>query len=144
MKILRHAVFSVLNGSVTYNSVVIPVADEKRRIPQTANLFIILGAQNEADDNTSDAFMTDSTIDIEIHHKTDYEVSKDAVDDLSNIILELLMPTPSSDGLPVQNLMQITCVHRSSTTTRGLSVTEGGSVISKVITISAKIVQQSG
>jgi hypothetical protein len=143
MKILRLAVFNVLNGAVSYNSITVPVADEKRRIPQTANLFIILGNQQETDESPDAAFITNSSIDIEIHHKTDYEVSKDVIDDVSNSILTLLIPTPGTHGLPVQNLMQILSVNRASAASRNFAVTDSGSVVSKVITITCRIIQQS-
>ena len=141
--ILRHAVFAVLNGQLSYNSVNVPVYDEKRKAGATDNLFVILGTQQESDDDTSDAFITDSSIDIEIQHRTAFEVSKDAIDEVGNQILQILMPTPQTDGFQVQNLFLITCVRRSSTISRNFSLTDSNSIVAKIITITCKIVQQS-
>jgi hypothetical protein len=144
MKILRIAVSSVLTtANITYDGTAVPHADEKKKITQSANLFIILGTQQETDDNTSDAFITDSSIDIEIQHRTEFEISKDAIDDVSDQVLTALMPTPSTDGFPVQNLFQILLVRRSSALSRNFSITDSQSVVAKIITITCKIVQQN-
>lgn len=143
MKILRMACYDLLNGNLTYAGQTVPVGDEKLRDNARANLFVVFGTQQETPDDTSDAFITDSQIDIEIYHKTGFEVSKDAIDDVSNQILEILIPTPyGGDGFLVQNLFQINCVRRLSSVTRNFSVTDSQSVISKIITITCKIVQQ--
>lgn len=142
-QILRMAVFNLLNGNLSYNSENVPVYDEKRKSGDTDTIFVILGTQQETDDNTSDAFITDSSIDIEIQHRTDFEISKDAIDHISNQILELILPTPQSDGFSVQNLFQILCVRRISTISRNFSLTDSQSIVAKTINISCKIVQQS-
>jgi hypothetical protein len=142
-KILRQAVYDIINGQLSYNGSNVPVYDEKRKVGQADSLFVILGTQQETDDSTSDAFITDSSIDIEIQHRTEFEVSKDAIDDVSNQILQILMPTPQTDGFLVQNLFQITCVRRTSTISRNFSISDSVSIIAKIITISAKIVQQA-
>lgn len=142
-KILRMAVYQVLNGNLSYDGNNVPVFDEKRKLSSTDNLFVILGTQRETDDNTDDAFITDSSIDIEIQHRTEFEVSKDAIDDVSNQILQIILPTPQTSGFPVQNLFQIQLVRRSSTISRNFSLTDSQSVVAKIITITCKIVQQS-
>ncbi len=141
-KLLRMAVYNLISGQLSYNSTNVPVYDEKRKVGATDNIFVILSTQQETDDNTSDAFITDSSIDIEINHKSDFEVSKDAIDDVANQILTLILPTPSTDGFPVQSLFQITCVRRTSTITRNFSISDSQTIIAKIITISSKIVQQ--
>lgn len=142
MKILRHACRDLLSGNLSWQGVNVPVSDEKRKLRETAPLYVTFGTQQESPDNTSDAFITDSSIDIEIHHRSEFEVSKDGIDDVSNQILEILMPTPETDGFLVQNLFQITCVQRQSAITRNYGLTDSDTVVSKIITITCKIVQQ--
>lgn len=145
-RILRKAVYNCLLDSVTIDSSIIPVFDEKRRIGVTTNLYILLSTQQESDDNTSDAFMTDSSIDIEVVHRTGFEVSKDTIDDISNQILTLLIPDPNADtGLPTyaDPLWQITLVRRVSSITRNFSITDTESVVAGIVTIQAKIIQQN-
>jgi hypothetical protein len=143
MRILRMAVYNLLNGNISYNGQNVPVYDEKRRVGDTDNLFIILGTQQESDDDTSDTFITDSSIDIEIQHRTDYEVSKDAIDEVSNQVLDLILPTPQTNGFAVQNLALIQCVRRSRSVSRNFSLTDSQSIVAKIITITCKIIQQS-
>lgn len=142
MMVLRHAIADLLDGNLSWQGVNVPVSDEKRRLGDDAVMYVTFGTQQETPDNTSDAFITDSTIDIEIIHKTEFEVSKDGLDTVANQILEILLPTPQTDGFMVQNLFQITCVQRQSSITRNFSITDSKSVVAKIITISCKIVQQ--
>jgi hypothetical protein len=142
MKLLRHACRDLLMG-LTYNGTPVPVGDEKLKYSdRAANLFVTFGTQTESPDNTSDAFITDSSIDIEINHKTGFEASKDAIDDVSNDIMDILMPTPSTDGFAAQSGVLIQCVTRSQAITRNYSLTDTQTYISKIITITCKIVQQ--
>lgn len=142
MKILRHACRDLLTG-LTYNGTPVPVGDEKLKYnDRGATLFVTFGTQTESPDNTSDAFITDSSIDIEINHKTGFEVSKDAIDDVSDDILNILLPYPETDGFQVQDGVLIQCVTRSQAITRNYSLTDTQTYISKIITITCKIVQQ--
>ena len=47
-KILRHAIFNALDGQITYNSVAVPVVDEKIRNSAPSDLFIVLSTQSES------------------------------------------------------------------------------------------------
>ena len=144
MDILQMAVFGALNGNLSYNSANVPVYDEKKEVGQNDNLYVLLSTQQENDNpQTSDAFITDSSIDIEITHKTGFEVSKKVLNNISNQILEILIPTPSTNGMAVQNLFQIQNVRRTASITRNLSISETQSVLQKIITISAQIVEQN-
>lgn len=137
-KILRTAVFQMLNGNIS-----IPVYDEKKRVTSNARIYALLSTQQETDENPSDAFITLSSIDIEIIHRSDFEVTKDSIDDISTEILQILIPAPTSDGLIVQNLFQITNVRRTSTITRQISVSDTDSIVSKIINITCHIIEQN-
>lgn len=143
MSILRRAVFDTLNGNLSYLGSPVNVYDEKKKATASDRLFVILGTQQESDDDTSEYFITDSTIDIEIYHKTEFEVSKDAIDEVSNQVMSLILPSPSLNGLPVQNLFLIQCVRRLRAISRNFSITDNESVLSKIITFTCKIVQQN-
>lgn len=140
-KILRHTIRDMLAGQISYNGTNVPVYDEKIRDKQYPNLYIILGTQQESDDNTDTSFTTDSAIDIQIEHKTDYEVSKDAIDDVSEQMLEILLPDPDGQGWGVGGFL-IQNIRRTSTITRNFSITDSSSIIAKIITITSKITQQ--
>lgn len=145
MKILRGAVYNALNGQVSYNGQDVPVYDKKRRVNSPrGNLFIILGSQRESDDpQTSDAFITDSQLDIEVWQTTEFEVSEDPIDDVSDHVLQIIIPEPWSNGLGVQDHWQIQNVRRVSAVVNYEGVTQTETVIVKTITIAAQIVQQN-
>jgi hypothetical protein len=140
-RILRHAIRDLLAGQLSWDGTAVPVYDEKKRDKQSADLFVILSTQQETDNNTDTSWTTDSSIDIEITHKTEFEVSKDAIDEISDQILEILLPTPDGPGWEVGGFL-IQNIRRSSTITRNFSVTDSQSIVAKIITITSKITQQ--
>lgn len=135
-KILRHAIFNILNGSVSKG-----VYDEKRPSTSTSNMYVLLSTQQQVENDTSDAFMTDCTIDIEVCQMTGSEVSKDEIDDLAEEVMEILFPTAwtdelSASGVQIQNLRRIRSI------TRALEISPTESILRKILTIQAIIVQQ--
>lgn len=140
-RILRKAINDLLAGNITYNSIPVPIYDEKIRDKQSPNLYIIFGTQQETDQNTDTSFTTISTIDLEITHKTEYEVSKDAIDEVSDQVLEILLPTPDGPGWDYNGFL-IQNITRTSTISRNFSLTDSQSIIAKIITITATITQQ--
>ena len=144
MDILEMAVYNALNGQLSYNSVNIPVYDEKRRVGQSDNIYVILSTQQESEIETNDcAFVTLSSIDIEILHKTDYEVSKTVINNISNQILQILIPTQVTTGLAGVSGYQLLHVRRERAITRNFQITDSESIIAKIITITCQIVKQN-
>lgn len=135
-KILRHAIFNALTG------ISVPVYDEKKKVRDNTSLYVLLGTQQEQNDDTMDTFITLSTIDIEVCHKTGSEVSKDKMDDVGNEILERLFPTVQTDGITDPSGVQIQNLRRERTITRTIEITPTESMVRKIITISSQIVQQ--
>lgn len=144
MNILLMAVYNVLNGALSFNGIPVPVYDEKKREGQSANLYVVFGDQTEEDDiQPSDAFASTTTLEIIIWQKTTYEVSKTGISDVAGQILELLIPSPyGNDGLPAQNLFQILNVRRISSRTINYSLSDSQTIIGRIITIQAHIIQQ--
>lgn len=138
----RMAIFNTINGLITLNSIVVPVYDEKKKATSTANIYILLSTQQETDFSTSDAFITRSSIDIEIIHRTEFEVTKDDIDEIADQFLQLVMPTPDTNALPVQNLFQIINMVRTSTITRQYNITDTETIVAKIINLTSDIVQQ--
>lgn len=141
-KVLRWAIFGLLDGQITLNGAIIPIGDEKIRAGDPNGLFVTFGTQQERNVSTDDAFITESAIDIEITQKTGYEVSKDDIDDVANLILDKIMPYPDTDILTTDQGFLIQNIQRLSSITRSMAVTDTESVVSKIITVSATIVQQ--
>lgn len=141
-KIFRQVIYQALNGNITYNSVQVPLFDEKRSVTSTANLFILFGTQREVANDTDDAFMTNVYLDLEIHYKTGSEISKDALDDVANSILTILFPTAWSFAIVQPSLMQIQNLRRESSITRTIELSPTESVVRKIITLKAIAIQQ--
>lgn len=138
-KILRQAVFDALDGNVTYDGNPIPVYDEKN---DNEPIYILLSNQQEFDDNTSDAFITRSTLDYEVVEQTGYSVSKDAIDDINDQILTIIFPTPSTTGLTMPTGFQFLNLRRESSRSLAFEISATESIIRNITTITATIVQQ--
>ena len=128
-KILRKAVYDAL-GSLTYNSASVPVYDEKTPQGNTANMFVILSTQSEtAVERNSTAFITQSSIDLEIWHKTSYEVSKDGIDDVYEDIIDTIFPSIGSLGITAPSGFQFQEGFRESSVTQSVQLSETESVL---------------
>lgn len=142
---LRLAIFGVLNGNLTYNGQPVNLYDEKKKVGSADKVYIVMGTQasTPVDDNDS-CFITDETIDLEILHKTEFEVTKDFIDDLSNQMYQQLIPTKLTDSLPDPTLMQIQYFDLRRAVTRSVEVTPTETIIAKIITFGCKVIQQTG
>ncbi len=142
-KPFRLAVFSVLNG----NTGGIPIYDEKRLVSATDNTFILLSTQQQTQQQTQEevndcTWVSRLSIDIEVYNKTGSEVSKDTIDDVSNTILGLLLPTVGVSPISSGGI-QFTYAFAESIISRNIGITETESVLQKVIRFVATGVQQS-
>lgn len=138
-KPFRLAVFSVLNG----NTGGIPIYDEKRLVSSTDNTFILLSTQQQTPQDENDCtWVSRLSIDIEVYNKTGSEVSKDTIDDVSNTILGLLLPTVGVSPISSGGI-QFTYAFAESIISRNIGITETESVLQKVIRFVATGVQQS-
>lgn len=138
-KPFRLAVFSVLNG----NTGGIPIYDEKRLVSATDNTFILLSTQQQTQEEVNDCtWVSRLSIDIEVYNKTGSEVSKDTIDDVSNTILGLLLPTVGVSPISSGGI-QFTYAFAESIISRNIGITETESVLQKVIRFVATGVQQS-
>jgi hypothetical protein len=135
-KVLRKVVYDAISG------ISVPVFDEKRSVSSTANFYVLLSTQQEVNSNSDDAFITLSSIDIEIVKKTGSEVSKDPVDDVEDEILSILHPLPQTDGIGSYSGMQIVNFRRDRSITRTLEISATESIVRTITTITAQIVQQ--
>lgn len=138
-KILRIAVMNALDGEITIDGNIIPVHDEKN---ENEAIYILLSNQQEFDDNTSDVFITRSTLDFEVVEKTGYSVSKDTIDDINDQVLTILIPTPSTNGLTAPTGFQFLNVRRESSRTLAMEISATQTIIRNITTITATITQQ--
>lgn len=140
---LRMAIYGVLTGNLTYDGDVVKLYDEKKKVGSTDNVYILMGTQlsTPTDDNDC-AWITTETIDLEILHRSEYEVTKDFIDQLSGQMYELLMPTKLTSSLPDPNLMSIQYFDLQRALTRSVEISSTETIISKIITFTCKVIQQ--
>jgi hypothetical protein len=144
MKPLRKGVYDCLNGNVTYpGAAVVPIYDEKVITGSVPNVYILLSTQRERDMTGQDcAYDFTSSIDILVIAKSGSEVSKDAVDDISDRCLELLLNLPGSHNLGNQNGFQILNLKLESAASGNVLISPTQSELQKVLTLSASIIHQ--
>ena len=141
-KILRFAIFNALSGNITYNSQNVPVYDEKQNVSGTENVFILLSTQQETNQDTSESFITRSSITFEVVCKTGFEVSKDVVDDVYQSVMEILLPTTQTIGITVPSGFQFLNASRESSNTITLDLSTTESIIRRLTTLVFIIVQK--
>lgn len=140
---LRKAIFGVLNGNIVVNGTNVGLYDEKKRIGANEWIYAIFGTQQTTRDRTSEYWITRELIDIEIYQQTDFEVTKDFIDQASNVIYELLMPNPINAALPNPSLMQIQHFELERAISRTVELSATTSAVQKIITFTCLIVQQN-
>ena len=129
-KILRQAIYTALSGNVTYNSVAVPVYDEKAPSTNTADNYIILSTQQETDiENNDSAWITTSGIDIEVYNKTFNSASKDTVDDIYEDILEIILPSTQTIGITVPAGFEFQNAKRETANTQSVVLSDTETVI---------------
>lgn len=138
-RILRHAVFNALDENISYDGDNLHVYDEKN---DNENIYILLSNQQEFDDNPDGSFITRSTIDYEVVQKSGYSVSKDAIDDINEQILEIIIPTQSTTGLTIPTGFQFHSVRRESSRSLAFEISLTESIVRNITTISTIIQQQ--
>ncbi len=142
-KILRIAVFNALDGNITYSGNPVPVVDEKVRNSVPADLFILLGSQFEsAIDRNSSAFITQSSIDLYITQKVSAEVSKDAIDEVYEDMLEIIFPTVGTLGIASASGFQFQEGFRESCNTQLVAITDTQSVLVSNVRLTFIITEQ--
>lgn len=132
--------FTCLNGNLGG----VKVYDEKKKVGATDDIFVLLSTQSESPTEDNDcAWITRSSIDVEIIVKTGSEVSKDTIDDLANTILALVKPTVSTHGLVTPSNFQFQNLFCESSISRNISLSETESILSKILKFTCTIVEQS-
>lgn len=138
-KPFRLAVFAALTG----NTGGIKMYDEKRKVSDSDTEFILFTTQQQTPTEDNDCtWVSNASIDIEVYQKTGSEVSKDEIDDISNTICEVLIPTPGVTNITSGGL-QFLHARGESIISRNLSISETESVLQKVIRFVVTVVQQA-
>ena len=103
---LRTAYYSLLNGALTSLGIGVPVSDTLTPISSNSQIYVLLASAGSRALNTQQSFMNDEQIKVKIVARGS-RVSSATVDNIANQIYSLVLPSPSSNGLPVQPTVSI-------------------------------------
>lgn len=137
---LRKAFYELLNGSLSYNSVNVPVYDES--VQESADLYVILSSQTKAPTDNFCTFVSDCTITLDIVYKSSYNFTKDVIDNVHNQIGQLLSSAPGRNSLPSQSGFQFSTLREDAFSYVPTLQTSTGYVTRKLLTYRIRIVEQ--
>jgi hypothetical protein len=110
-KPLRKAYYELLNGSLLYNAAGIPVSDDIKKLQDAGtNIYVLISTQSGSDTSSMQSWDSDEDLALDIVFKASSRANRQAVDDIANQILGLLLPSPGIQALPSQTGIQINCV----------------------------------
>lgn len=140
-KPMRKALFTCINGNITYAGNVVKLYDGKVFTGEAPNLYMYFGTQQEQDITEQDcAWQTKNRTEIVIVSKTGSEVSKDSIDDISQRIYDLVLTLPGNNLLAVQNGFQILELRRESAVIGNVQISPTQSELQKVLSLTASII----
>lgn len=98
--VTRKAYYDAWNGAITYDSSVIPVVDEKLDLNITEHdLYILIGAQNEADASNKTRWAQENELGVTVVNLRKATNSKTAVENIVNQMLQIVFPAKNTYGL---------------------------------------------
>lgn len=131
-KKVREAYFNALDGNITFDGSPVPVCDEKVEDQENNTMYVILSTQTSVDDGSFDSFDHETTMLLDIVHKTQDTVSKDGVDDVAQQIFDIILPTVKTNGLTATGV-QFTNVRIESDQYFNFALTTAKSTVRRLI-----------
>lgn len=122
-KPLREAFMAALDETITYDSTDIPAYHDQNP-NEDENIYIILNTQTEEDISNKAKFFTTGTLLVDVVHKTD-GITYDVVDTIAGEIMNILQPTPQTNGLTDPSGLQIINLRKLSSTPLTIPSPEG-------------------
>lgn len=137
---LRTAYYSALNGQITFGGYPLKVYDKKAE-DDAGSSYIIIGEDTMVSDNTFSSFRSMTTINIDIVLKRHDRVSSHELGAIANSLLNIIIPTPSTNGLPVQTGFQFTNVRVASDFDGPLAMSGTMFILRRIIRFTQTITQ---
>lgn len=145
-KALRAAVWAALNGNLTavFDGSGSPVAVYDGQVTtQNDTLYVLLGSENSVDRSNRTRHVTDNTILLEITHRPEMAIDSRVLDDISEQILEILLPTAQTDGLIAQAGFQFVALRLENGNKLNLTISSTNSIHRKLLTLSCRVSQSN-
>lgn len=138
---VRKAFYEALNGNLLYNAVQVPVSDDIKPTGNTSPIYVILATQTGAEKNTFSGWASDETIDLDIIFKASTQASKQPLDLVAAMIIEIICPTITTSGLPAQPGMQFLNVKLQSDRYLSLALNASNTVERRILTFKLYVSQ---
>lgn len=139
---IRKAYKNALTGNVTNKGSAVPVVDEKLHENMRDDIYIMFSTQSEEDKPNKSYFASVVNLAVLIVNRKESAVQKSVVEDVSNQILQIIIPTITTHGLTIDSPFKISFVKRDSTNTGGAKLDDGDFIIVKQINFRNRITQQ--
>lgn len=106
---IRKAIFNALDGVVMYDGKPVGIFDGKYEgIANIADgVWIIFGEQTSTDRSNKHQFASEETVELIIANKTASAAGKEIVEQVSDDVLDILLPTPQTEGITVSAPFQL-------------------------------------
>lgn len=138
---LRRAYYSLLNGAIMLNSNPVTIADDTTPMGDASNIYVIMQHQGGPSKNNFGAFITTEKMILEIVSKGSSRVDTEVIDNIAGQILNLVCPSPSANGLPPQNGLQIINVFLSDDRYLGYQVSKTNTLKRRILTFTHTVIQ---
>jgi hypothetical protein len=133
---ILEAFTTALDGNVSYSSSNVPIYCEFN--PNAEDIYIILSTVTGDDNRTKSSFGTNSTILIDIVHKSGTSVSYDVVNNVVGQVLDLIEPTTATSLTSPDPDLRFANVRRLSTNTLTLT-SAGNNIMRKLLRYSLQV-----
>ena len=141
-KALRYAYGAALSGNLTYpvGQSAVQIFDEK--LEASNNIYVLILNQNSIyAGNFMDQRWT-AKIELEIVSKQQNSVSKDILDDISEQIENIIIPSAFTNGLSVDSGWQVINVSLESISYANIQQTETNSILTKTLIFNQTIIKK--
>lgn len=98
-KALRDGFAAALDGELEYNTVNVPVFDQK--VEGTHAMYVLMGKMRDDNRTNKTRFVTEKIFDLELFNVRHATAQSGVLDDIADQILEILIPTPQTIGFTV-------------------------------------------
>ena len=135
---IRTAIYTALNGNITYNSQTIGIFDEAPPTTAAVN-YILFSTQAEDDQSNNSRFVTEGYILLDIVSIQSEFPNKSVLESISNSILTILRPTVTTYGITLPAGYNLTLFRRESANSIPMLQSSTGKVLRKVLRFSYRI-----
>lgn len=141
-RLVRRAIFQALDGNIT---VTIDGSNSPVQLFEGVeddsglHNYVVFGSQTGNDTSTKSSFDTVVRTTLDIVCKQNYQANKEYLDDISDQIETILLPSQGTNGLVAQSGVQFLALKRESANYIDLTINSTQSIVRKLLTFSVRV-----